>query len=114
MAGTTGSLGLNTHETLVPFYCVRSLCVFRQAKEILFTKRLLNGYMSEYTDQPADKIEVRVGVSSSTCGRVGVPSSRLCLSPGPPVIAVCAAASDILCTTTKSINAHVTKQTLKH
>ncbi|CAN0330467.1 unnamed protein product, partial [Ectocarpus fasciculatus] len=29
-----------------------------QAKEILFTKRLLNGYMSEYTDQPADKIEV--------------------------------------------------------
>lgn len=31
-----------------------------QAKEILFTKRLLNGYMSEYTDQPTDKIEVCV------------------------------------------------------
>lgn len=29
-----------------------------QAKEILFTKRLLNGYMSEYTDQPTEKIEV--------------------------------------------------------
>ncbi|CAB1101432.1 unnamed protein product [Ectocarpus sp. CCAP 1310/34] len=29
-----------------------------QAKEILFTKRLLNGYMAEYTDQPAEKIEV--------------------------------------------------------
>ncbi|CAM9188667.1 unnamed protein product [Ectocarpus sp. 13 AM-2016] len=28
-----------------------------QAKEILFTKRLLNGYMAEYTDQPAEKIE---------------------------------------------------------
>lgn len=28
-----------------------------QAKEILFTKRLLNRYMSEYTDQPVDKIE---------------------------------------------------------
>lgn len=30
----------------------------RQAKEILFTKRLLNRYMSEYTDQPVEKIEV--------------------------------------------------------
>lgn len=28
-----------------------------QAKEILFTKRLLNGYMSEYTEQPVGKIE---------------------------------------------------------
>lgn len=33
--------------------------LFFQAKEILFTKRLLNRYMSEYTDQPVDKIEVR-------------------------------------------------------
>ncbi|CAM9197875.1 unnamed protein product [Discosporangium mesarthrocarpum] len=28
-----------------------------QAKEILFTKRLLNNYMSKYTDQPVDKLE---------------------------------------------------------
>ncbi|CAM9321533.1 unnamed protein product [Choristocarpus tenellus] len=28
-----------------------------QAKEILFTKRLLNTYMSEYTDQPVNKLE---------------------------------------------------------
>lgn len=44
---------LGTHVTT----SVRSVCL--QAKEILFTKRLLNRYMSEYTDQPVDKIEVR-------------------------------------------------------
>lgn len=42
------------------FFSHNLVIVVLQAKEILFTKRLLNGYMSEYTDQPTDKIEVCV------------------------------------------------------
>lgn len=30
-----------------------------QAKEILFIRSLLNSYMAEYCDQPADKIQVQ-------------------------------------------------------
>lgn len=31
-----------------------------QAKEILFIRSLLNSYMAEYCDQPADKIQVGI------------------------------------------------------
>ncbi len=31
-----------------------------QAKEILFIRSLLNSYMAEYCEQPADKIQVNV------------------------------------------------------